>query len=155
MHLQLALRQPGLKRSLESFCFLLRAAVHQPIVSLPAPGEVRVCPRHPEIERVVHEKIGHDGANHSALRRTAASLNRGPIFFHHGCLAPSCDVQQHDADTLCGYIRSALEQKENGSALHRICAEHSAVQGKPIEVNSSNLKFARTHMVPAAVSFRH
>ena len=24
-----------------------------------------MCPRRPEIKRVVHEKIGHDGANHS------------------------------------------------------------------------------------------
>ena len=53
-----------------------------------------MCPGHPEIKRVVHEKIGDDGANHSALRRTAASLDRGPIFLHHGRLEPSFDVQQ-------------------------------------------------------------
>ena len=40
MHLQVALRQPGLKLSLEGFCFLLSAAVHQPVSS---PGEL-----HPE-----------------------------------------------------------------------------------------------------------
>jgi len=34
------------------------------------------------------------GRDHSALRRTAAALNRGPIFFHHGGLEPSFDVQQ-------------------------------------------------------------
>src|SRR5215472_9312449 len=34
------------------------------------------------------------GSDHSALRRTATSLNRGPIFFHHGRLQPSFDIQQ-------------------------------------------------------------
>ena len=34
------------------------------------------------------------GRDHSALWSTAVSLNRGPIFFHHGRLQPSFDVQQ-------------------------------------------------------------
>ena len=53
-----------------------------------------MCPCHPEVKRVVHEEIGQDWTNHSALRRTAASLNHGSIFLHHGCLEPSFDVQQ-------------------------------------------------------------
>ncbi len=34
------------------------------------------------------------GRDHSALRRAATSLNRGPILFHHGRLQPSFDVQE-------------------------------------------------------------
>jgi hypothetical protein len=65
MHLQVALRQTGLKLSLESCCFLLTVAMHQPIVSIPTPWEVRMRPRHPEIKRVVHEQIGQYWADHA------------------------------------------------------------------------------------------
>ena len=34
------------------------------------------------------------GRDHSALRRTAASLDRCPIVLHHRCLEPSFDIQQ-------------------------------------------------------------
>ena len=34
------------------------------------------------------------GRDHTALRRTAASLNRGSVFLHHGRFEPSFDVQQ-------------------------------------------------------------
>jgi site-specific DNA recombinase len=34
------------------------------------------------------------GRDHTSLWSAAASLNRGPIFQHHGCLKPSFDVQQ-------------------------------------------------------------
>src|SRR5215831_11106174 len=94
MHLQVALRQPGLKRCLESFGFLLSTTVHQSVIRIPTPWEVRMCPRHPEIKRVVHKKVGQDWTNYPALGRTASSLNRGPIFFHHGRLEPSFDVQE-------------------------------------------------------------
>jgi hypothetical protein len=53
-----------------------------------------MCPRHPEIKRVMHEEIGQGWAHHSALQRTAASLNHGSICFHHGRLQPSFDVQE-------------------------------------------------------------
>ena len=94
MHLQTALRQTSLKLRLKGLCFLLGPTVHQPIICIPTPRELRVCPCHPEIERVVHKQVGQDWANHSALRRAAASLHRGPIFLHHGRLEPSFDVQQ-------------------------------------------------------------
>ena len=57
MHLQAALRQASLKLGLEGFGFLLGPAVHQPVIRIPTPREVGVCPRHPEIERVVQEEI--------------------------------------------------------------------------------------------------
>jgi len=31
--------------------------VHQSIVSIPTPWELRVCPHHPEVERVVKKEI--------------------------------------------------------------------------------------------------
>ena len=65
MHLQVALRQPGLKLSFNSFSFVLGSAVYQPIICIPTPWEVEMCPRHPQIERVVHEEIGQDWANHA------------------------------------------------------------------------------------------
>jgi hypothetical protein len=62
MHLQVALRQPGLKLGLEGFCFLLGTAVCQPIVSIPTPREIRVRPRHPEVATGmrVNEALGLD-----------------------------------------------------------------------------------------------
>lgn len=60
MHLQVALRQPSMKLSLESFCFLLSSTVHQPIVCISTPWEVRMCHRHPDIKRVVQGKIGQN-----------------------------------------------------------------------------------------------
>ena len=57
MHLQAALRQASLKLRLERLCFLFVTAVHQSIVCIPTPREIRVCPRHPEIERVVEKNV--------------------------------------------------------------------------------------------------
>ena len=41
----------------EGFSLLLGPAVHQPIVGIPTPWEVRVCPFHPEIKCVVKEQV--------------------------------------------------------------------------------------------------
>jgi DNA-binding NarL/FixJ family response regulator len=41
-------------------------------------------------------------------------------------------TKEHGTDTLCGYIPNAVEQKESSSVLSRICAEHSAVQGREL-----------------------
>src|SRR5579871_785393 len=95
MHLQTALRQASLKRRFKCLRLLLVTAVHQPVICIPTPREARVRPCHPEIERVVHKEVGQDWADHTALRRAAASPDSGPIFLHHGCLEPSFDVQQH------------------------------------------------------------
>src|SRR6202049_1123963 len=57
MQVQLALCQSGLKFGLDGFCFSLTPAVYQSIIGIPTPGKVGVRPRHPEIERVMHEKI--------------------------------------------------------------------------------------------------
>ena len=94
MHLQTAFRQAGLKLRLEGFRFLPTAAVHQPVIRIPTPWEIRMCPRHPEVERVVKKEIGQNWANHTALRRPAVSLHRGSILLYHGRFEPSFDVQQ-------------------------------------------------------------
>jgi hypothetical protein len=60
MHLQTAFRQAGLKLHLEGFRFLPTAAVHQPVIRIPTPWEIRMCPRHPEVERVVKKEIGQN-----------------------------------------------------------------------------------------------
>jgi hypothetical protein len=94
MYLQMAFRQARLKLRLESFRFLLAMTVHQSVVSIPTPWEIRVCPLHPEVERVVKKEISQHWADHAALRRAAVSLHHGSILLHHGRLEPSFDVQQ-------------------------------------------------------------
>jgi len=63
MHLQVALRQPRLKLDLKGFRFLLVSAMYQPIICIATPWEVRVCPYHPEVKRVVHKDVGQDRAS--------------------------------------------------------------------------------------------
>jgi hypothetical protein len=94
MHLQAALCQANLQLRLKRLSFLLVTAVHQSIVRIPTPREVRVFPRHPEIKRIVEKKIRQDWADHTTLRGSAVSLNCGSIFLHHGRLKPSFDVQK-------------------------------------------------------------
>jgi len=38
-------------------------------------------------------------------------------------------TRRYDADTLCGYIWSAVSRQESSPIFEKICAEHSAVQG--------------------------
>jgi DNA-binding NarL/FixJ family response regulator len=38
-------------------------------------------------------------------------------------------TRRYDADTLCGYIGSAVSRQESSPVFERICAEHSAVHG--------------------------
>ncbi len=38
-------------------------------------------------------------------------------------------TRRYNADTLCGYLWSAVPPQQSSSAFERICAEHSAVQG--------------------------
>ena len=57
MQFQAAFRQPRSKLGPEGFCFLLSPAVQQPVIGIPTPREVRMCPVHPEIECVVQEQI--------------------------------------------------------------------------------------------------
>ena len=69
MHLQVAIRQASLKLRLQRLCFLLVTAVNQSVVRIPTPREVRVCPRHPEIERIVEKNVRQDWANHPAYTK--------------------------------------------------------------------------------------
>src|ERR1035438_6488155 len=87
-------KQWRLKLHLKSFRFLPTAAVHQSVIRIPTPWEIGMCPRHPEVERVVKKEIGQNRADHTALRRAAVSLHRGSILLHHGRFEPSFDVQQ-------------------------------------------------------------
>ena len=54
MHLQVTLFQACLKLGPDGFRFLLGPAVYQPVIRIPTPREVRICPPHPEIECVMH-----------------------------------------------------------------------------------------------------
>jgi hypothetical protein len=65
MHFQMAFGQSGLKLKLQDLCFLLGTAVYQSVIRIPTPWEVRVCPCHPEIKRVMHEEVGQDRAKHA------------------------------------------------------------------------------------------
>ena len=53
VHLEAALFQASLKFGLEGFSLLLGPAMHQPIICVPTPRVVGVCPFHPEVECVV------------------------------------------------------------------------------------------------------
>jgi hypothetical protein len=64
MHLQTAFRQARLKFRLEGLRLLLAPAVHQSIVSIPTPWEIRMCPCHPEVERVVKKEISQNWADY-------------------------------------------------------------------------------------------
>ena len=57
MQLQVALHQSVVKLSLKGLCLLLCPTVHQPIICISTPREIRMCPRHPEVKRVVHKKV--------------------------------------------------------------------------------------------------
>jgi hypothetical protein len=63
MQLQTAFRQARLKISLQGFSFLLRPAVNQSVICIPTPKEVGIGPLHPQVERVMQEQIGQDGAD--------------------------------------------------------------------------------------------
>src|SRR5215469_15486903 len=93
MHFELAFRQPLLKFSLEGLSFFLGPTVHQPIVSIPTPWEVRVFPYHPEIKCVVQEQIRKNRTNYGSLRGSARSPDAVLILFH-GCCQPSLDLEQ-------------------------------------------------------------
>src|SRR5215469_8196541 len=68
--------------------------MHQPVVRIPAPWEVRVCPRHPEVERVVHKQIRQNRTDDTPLRGAARTLNNRPILAFHWRPQPSFDVEQ-------------------------------------------------------------
>jgi hypothetical protein len=57
MQFQVAFFQARLKFGPEGFSLLLGPAVHQPIIGIPTPWEVRMCPFHPEIKCVVKEQV--------------------------------------------------------------------------------------------------
>jgi len=91
MHLQMAFRQTCLKLRLEGFCFLLATAVHQSIICIPTPWEIRVCPCHPGIKRIVEKEVGQNRANHAPYtkgnfdRRPTLSLRFGADPKESGC----------------------------------------------------------------------
>jgi len=76
MHFQAALHQPGLKLSFESLRFLLVTAVHQSIVRIPTPREVRMSPHHPEIKRVVQKDVGQNWADYPSYTIDNFDLER-------------------------------------------------------------------------------
>src|SRR5438552_2219071 len=72
MHLQAALRQASLKLRLERLCLLLVTAVHQSIVCIPTPREIRVFPRHPESHLSMYNRADlHDTCFRTALSKSS------------------------------------------------------------------------------------
>src|SRR5271166_5044872 len=49
--------------------------MHQTIICVPTPREIRVCPRDPKVERIVQEEIGEDRADYAPLRGSTQPLN--------------------------------------------------------------------------------
>ena len=65
MQFQATLRHPSVQRVPYGPRLLLGPAVHQPVIRVRTPSQVRKSPRHPKIKRVVQEKIGQDRDDHS------------------------------------------------------------------------------------------
>ena len=59
--------------------------MNQSVVRIPTLREVRVCPRHPEIERVVEKNVRQNWANHSPY--TKGNLGRLSGLAVKNCLA--------------------------------------------------------------------
>ena len=90
---QSALRQPSLKLRPQGFRFLFSPTMYQPVIRIPTPREVGVCPLHPQVECVMQEQIGQDRADHAPLRGAAISFQPDPVLFHRR-RQPSLDVEQ-------------------------------------------------------------
>src|SRR5215471_16408055 len=78
--------------------------MHEAVVCIPTPSQVGMRSPHPEVERVVHEKIGEARANHAPLWGAASSLHQYAILFH-GRRQPSFDVEQ------CPFARHMLSHR--------------------------------------------
>ena len=63
-------------------------------VGSPTPWELRECPCHPEIERVMHKQIRENRADDTSLRGAACTLYRCPILAFHWRFQPPFDVEQ-------------------------------------------------------------
>jgi hypothetical protein len=48
------------------------ARLNQAVISVPTPWEIRVSPRHPEVERIVQEKVGKNQDTRLAYPGAAA-----------------------------------------------------------------------------------
>ena len=53
-----------------------------------------MCPRHPQIKRVMKKGVREDRADHTPLRGTTGSLDLNTLLIHHRRRQPSLDVQQ-------------------------------------------------------------
>jgi len=93
MHLQTAFGQTKLKLGHDDLRLLLAPAMHQSVVCIPTPRKLRVCPCHPQIERIMQEQICQYGTDNPALRCTAGSLNLRAILHAHRRGQPSFDVE--------------------------------------------------------------
>jgi hypothetical protein len=41
-------------------------------------------------------------------------------------------TKRYNADTLCGYLESVVPRQDRSLILEKICAEHSAIQGRAL-----------------------
>jgi hypothetical protein len=72
---------------------LLAPAVYQSVVCIPTPREVRVCPCHPQVERIVQEQVGKQRTGDTALRGAFGPFHESPVQTFHGGAKPSPNIQ--------------------------------------------------------------
>jgi len=79
MHLQTAFGQTKLKLGHDDLRLLLTPAVYQSIVCIPTPRKLRVCPCHPQIERIVQEQIGQYGTDQPSHNLAKLPFDLGSV----------------------------------------------------------------------------
>src|SRR5207302_8078378 len=111
MHLQAALRQASLKLRLERLCLLLVTAVHQSIVCIPTPREIRVFPRHPES----HLSMYNSAHLHVTCFRTARSKSSWLMLSNRPLMSNSNTQSyfQHRSRVRSEEHTSELQSREN------------------------------------------
>ena len=88
-------REPRFQRSLNRLRLLHAFAVHEPVIRIPAPGRLGIGPRHPDVERIMQEKIGQQRTNDAPLRSFPRALHKGPIRKLHGSRQPPLNIEPY------------------------------------------------------------
>lgn len=92
MHLQLARREPRLKRRLYSESFVFGSTMHEPIVRIAAPREIWKSSREPNVKRIMEKQIRQQWTDYAALRRALVSLDQDSILALKRRCKPAFDV---------------------------------------------------------------
>ncbi len=87
----------------------LSVTVHEDIIRVALKRDARVLPRHPHIERVVHECVHQQRGDWRPLRGTSLPSNKSSIGHLHRRFQPPLDVQQNPP--LLGVMSYRFEQQ--------------------------------------------